>query len=57
MEYKASLDSLAKTMTAGVMILLSVIGYHNINALMNANGETSILLVHGFGLLFIFLCL
>ncbi len=57
MEYKASLDLLAKAITAGVIILLSVIGYQNVNALMDSNGESSILLIHGFGLLFIVLVL
>ena len=46
MEYKASLDTLAKAITIGVVILFIVIGQQNVRALMDANGDMNIILIH-----------
>lgn len=52
MEYKASLDTLAKGITIGVFILLIVIGQKNIKALLAAQGDTTTILIHSGTLLF-----
>ncbi len=46
MEYKASLDTLAKAITIGVVILFIVIGQENVRALLDANGDMNIILIH-----------
>ncbi|HXH19279.1 MAG TPA: PH domain-containing protein [Chitinophagales bacterium] len=53
MEYKASLDALSKGLTAGVFILLIVIGYRSIKALMIAHGDMTTVLIHSGTLLFL----
>jgi len=51
MEYKASLDTLAKGLTIGVFILLITIGQQSVRALLVANGDTSTILIHSGALL------
>ena len=46
MEYKASLDALAKGITIGVLILLIVIGQRSIRALLVAKGDLTTILIH-----------
>lgn len=46
MEYKASLDTLAKGMTIGVFILLIAIGQKSVRALLVAQGDTTTILIH-----------
>ena len=54
MEYKASLDTLAKIITTGVIILFVVIGYGRVKALFIAPANiTSILIQSSVLLLFI----
>lgn len=53
MEYKASLDTLAKVMTSGVFILFVIIGFQSINAIRHAAGDRTTLLIHG-GILLLF---
>lgn len=54
MEYKASLDTLAKTITIGVIILFVVIGYGRIIALLSAPANfTSVLIQSSVLLLFV----
>lgn len=52
MEYKASLDTLAKGMTIGVFILLIAIGQQSVRALLVAKGDTTTILMHSGILLF-----
>ncbi len=47
MDYKASLDTLCKVMTAGVFVLFIAIGQKNIRAILAANGDTTTVLIHG----------
>jgi len=53
MEYKASFDTLTKVITAGVIILFIVIGMRSVKALLNAQGDIVILLIHWGILLFL----
>jgi hypothetical protein len=46
MEYKASLDTLAKGLTIGVFILLVVIGQQSVRTLLDAKGDTTTILTH-----------
>ena len=56
MEFKASLDTLSKALTAGVFILLITIGQKSVRALTAAHGETILILVHG-GILLLFVAI
>ena len=58
MEYKASLDTLAKRITIGIFILLIVIGQKSVRTLLVAQGDTTTILIHtGTLLLFIVILL
>lgn len=58
MEYKASLDTLAKGITIGIFILLIVIGQKSVRTLLVAQGDTTTILIHtGTLLLFIVILL
>ena len=46
MEYKASLDTLAKVITTGVGILFIAIGQQNVRVLFISKGETTTILIH-----------
>jgi len=46
MEYKASLDTLAKGITIGIFILLIAIGQKSVRALLVAQGDTTTILIH-----------
>lgn len=46
MKYKASLDTLAKLITAGTLILFIVLGYRSVNALAVSEGNTITIAVH-----------
>lgn len=46
MEYKTSLDTLAKIITIGIVILFIVIGHQSVKSLLVAKGDSSILLIH-----------
>lgn len=46
MQYKASLDTLAKVMTLGVFILFIAIGQMSVRGLLSANGDMTLILVH-----------
>ena len=52
MEYKASLDTLAKVITVGVFILFAVLGYRSVKALTVSQGDTTTILIHSGILLF-----
>lgn len=56
MEYKASLDTLAKGITIGVFILLIAIGQQSVRALLVANGNTITILIHS-GILLLFIAI
>jgi len=45
MEYKASLDNLAKIITAGTIILFLVLGYGSISALSLSKGDFTVLFI------------
>ena len=47
MEYKASLDTLCKALTAGVFILFIAIGQKNVRAIFAAHGDLTPTLIHG----------
>lgn len=53
MEYKASLDTMAKLMSAGVFVLFLGIGLMSVNAIRDAAGDKTALLIHG-GVLLLF---
>jgi hypothetical protein len=53
MEYKASLDTLCKVMTAGVFVLFIAIGQKNVRAVIAAHGDLTPTLIHG-GVLLLF---
>jgi hypothetical protein len=55
MEYKASLDTLAKIITIGVVILFIVIGLQSVKALLVAKGDSTIILMHA-GILLLLCC-
>jgi len=46
MEYKASLDTLAKIITIGIAILFIAIGLHSVKSLFVAQGDSSTVLIH-----------
>ncbi|WP_197088653.1 PH domain-containing protein [Rufibacter radiotolerans] len=52
MEYKASLDSFAKVITAGTVLLFLALGYKSVKALAAAPNDMTTLLIHGGLLLF-----
>jgi len=54
MEYKASLDLLAKVLTGATFILFSILGYRSIKALAMSHGDTTTILTHS-GILILFL--
>jgi hypothetical protein len=56
MEYKASLDTLAKGITIGIFILLIVIGQKSVRALLVAQGDTTTILIHA-GTLLLFVAI
>ncbi len=56
MEYKASLDTVAKIITAGTIILFLVIGARSIKVLTLAQGNTTAILIHS-GILLLFIAL
>jgi hypothetical protein len=47
MEYKASLDTLCKAITAGTFVLLVAVGQSNVRAIIGANGNWTAILIHG----------
>lgn len=47
MDYKASTDTLSKTITAGVLILFIAIAQNNVREMISANGGMKITLIHG----------
>lgn len=53
MEYKASLDTLSKVITVGIIILFFVIGYKSIKAIMVAKGDITTILMHAGIILFL----
>lgn len=56
MDYKASLDTLAKVMTTGIFILFAGIGLSSINAIWHAAGDRTTILIHG-SVLFLFVAI
>lgn len=56
MEYKASLDTLAKGITIGVIVLLLAIGQNSIRVLLNSKGDMTANLLHS-GILFMFVAI
>ncbi len=46
MDYKASLDTLAKIITSGIVILFLFIGYKDVKALSVSQGDTTAILIH-----------
>ncbi|MBK9105092.1 MAG: hypothetical protein IPL92_11135 [Saprospiraceae bacterium] len=56
MDYKASLDTLAKVMTAGVFVLFFGIGLMSVYAIRDAAGDRTTLLIHG-GVLVMFVAI
>lgn len=56
MDFKASLDTLAKVMTFGVFILFVVIGQQSVRAILAAAGDRTTILIHG-GILFLFVAI
>lgn len=56
MEYKASLDTLAKGITIGIFILLIAIGQKSVRALLVAQGDTTTILIHS-GTLLLFVAI
>ena len=57
MEYKASLDTLAKIITASTVILFLFIGYRSVRALSVSHSDSITLLIHGGLLLILFVTL
>ncbi|KLT63755.1 PH domain-containing protein [Pedobacter sp. BMA] len=53
MEYKASLDTFGKVITAGVLIVFIAIGQKNVSAIISSNGDVKTTLIHG-GVLLLF---
>ena len=53
MEYKASLDTLSKVITAGTFLLFVGVGYRSVKALLNANGDVTTILIHAAIILFL----
>lgn len=53
MEYKASLDTLAKIISAGTVILFLFIGYKSVQVLIISKGDPTAILIHGGVLLFL----
>lgn len=53
MEYKASLDTLAKIITGGTIILFLFLGYRSVNILTVSQVDTTSILIHGGLLLFL----
>ena len=47
MKYKATLDSLSKTITSGVFILFIFIGQKNLNGIIKADGDSVSVVIHG----------
>lgn len=47
MDYKASLDTIAKVMTSGIFILFAGIGLSSVNAIWHASGDKTTILIHG----------
>ncbi len=56
MEYKASLDALAKGITIGVFILFIAIGQQSVRAILVAKGDTAGILIHS-GMLLLFVAI
>lgn len=56
MEYKASLDPLAKGITIGILLLLIVIGQQSVKALLLANGDITTIFIHS-GMLLLFIAI
>lgn len=54
MQYKASLDTLAKIITAGVVILFVAVGQDSAKELIHANGDTTVIITES-GLLLLFI--
>lgn len=53
MDYKSSLDTLCKIITAGVFILFLTIGQKNVRAIIAAHGDLAPTLIHGTVFLFL----
>lgn len=53
MEYKVSLDTLAKIITIGAFILFIAIGQRSVRAILVAEGNTTTILIHSGVLLFL----
>jgi len=53
-DFKASLDTLAKVITAIVFIILIVVACQSINALVVARGDTTTILIHTGGMVLMF---
>lgn len=53
MEFKASLDTTAKLITALVTLLLLVLSYKSVTAIISANGDNKAIIIHS-GLLLLF---
>ncbi|QPH38714.1 PH domain-containing protein [Pedobacter endophyticus] len=47
MDYKASLDTLCKGTTIGILILFIAIGQKNVRLLISVNGDIKLILIHG----------
>jgi hypothetical protein len=56
MDYKASLDTLAKVMTSGTFILFVIIGYQSVSAIRSAPGDRTTIYIHG-GILLLFVAI
>jgi len=56
MEYKASLDTVAKIITAGTIVLFLFLGYRSVKVLMLSQGNATAMLIHG-GVLLLFIAL
>ncbi len=56
MDYKASLDTLAKVMSGGVFVLFLGIGLMSVNAIRDAAGDKTAILIHG-GVLLLFVAI
>ena len=53
MDYRASLDTIGKIITAGVLIIFIAIGQKNVSAIISSNGDIKTTLIHG-GILLLF---
>lgn len=56
MDYKASLDTVAKVMSAGVFVLFLGIGLMSVKAIRDAAGDKTAILIHG-GVLLLFVAI